>query len=163
MIQIKLNTCTRSNNLSELKEQKISKILVGVDGSEESFHAVDYAVDAARKYNAEVIALNVILSYTTIFGPAVPRYLSELKQEAQSYLDKVIERTKTIGNNRIQLRTELIESASAVSGIVDFAEKEKVDLIIVGTRGRSGFTKLLLGSVASGVATYAHCPVMVVK
>jgi nucleotide-binding universal stress UspA family protein len=149
--------------LSELKEQKISKILVGVDGSEESLRAVDYAVDAARKYNAEVIALNVILPYVTIFGPAVPRYLSELKLEAQSYLDRVKEKTKTIGNNRIQLRTELIESASAVSGIVDFAEKEKVDLIIVGIRGRSGFTKLLLGSVASGVVTYAHCPVMVVK
>jgi len=149
--------------LSELKEQQISKILVGVDGSEESLHAVDYAVDAARKYDAEVIALNVILSDVTIFGPAVPRYMSELKQEAQSYLDKVKEKTKTIGNNRLQFRTEIIESASAVSGIVDFAEKEKADLIIVGTRGRSGFTKLLLGSVASGVVIYAHCPVMVVK
>ena len=38
-----------------------------------------------------------------------------------------------------------------------------VDLIVIGTRGRSGFKKLLLGSVASGVVTYAHCPVMVVK
>jgi nucleotide-binding universal stress UspA family protein len=149
--------------LSELKEQKISKILVGVDGSEESLHAVDYAVDAARKYDAEVIALNVILSYVTIFGPTVPRYMSELKQEAQSYLEKVKEKTKTIGNNRLQLRTEIIESSSAVCGLVDFAEKEKADLIIVGTRGGSGFRKLLLGSVASGVVTYAHCPVMVVK
>ena len=149
--------------MSELKEQKISKILVGVDGSQESLHAVDYALDAARKYDAQVIALNVILSDVTIFGPAVPRYMSELKQEAQSYLDKVKEKTETIDNNRLQLRTEIIESASAVRGIVDFAEKEKADLIIVGTRGRSGFTKLLLGSVASGVATYAYCPVMVVK
>jgi nucleotide-binding universal stress UspA family protein len=79
-----------------------------------------------------------------LFGPAVPRYMSKLKQEAQSYLDKVKEKTKTIGNNRLQLRTEIIESASAVSSIVDFVEKEKADLIIVGTRGRSGFTKLLL-------------------
>jgi nucleotide-binding universal stress UspA family protein len=150
--------------LSELKEQKISKILVGVDGSEESLHAVDYAIYVARKFNAEVIALNVILSYVTIFGPAVPQYISELKQEAQSYLDKVKEKTeKTMGNNRIQLRTELIASSSAVSGIVAFAEKEKVELIIVGTKGRSGFTKLLLGSVASGVVTYAHCPVMIVR
>lgn len=50
---------------------------------------MDYAVDAAQKYDAEVIDLNVILSYVTIFGPAVPRYMSGLKQEAQSYLDKV--------------------------------------------------------------------------
>ena len=111
--------------MSELKEQKISKILVGVDGSEESLHALDYAVDAARKYDAEVIALNVILSYVTIFGPAVPRYMSELKQEAQSYLDKVKEKTKTIGNNRLQLRTEIIESSSAVSGMFTSPKKKK--------------------------------------
>jgi hypothetical protein len=43
---------------------------------------VDYAIDAALKYYAEVIALNVILSYMTIFGPAVPQYMTELKQEA---------------------------------------------------------------------------------
>ena len=42
-------------------------------------------------------------------------------------------------------------------------EKENIDLIVVGTRGRSGFKKLLLESVASGVVTYAHCPVLVVK
>lgn len=44
-----------------------------------------------------------------------------------------------------------------------YAEKENVDLIVVGTRGRSGFKRLLLGSIASGVVTYAHCPVLVVK
>ena len=94
IIQIKLRTCTRSNNLSELKEQKISKILVGVDGSEESLHAAEYAIDVARKYDAEIIALNVILSYMAIFGPTVPRYISELKQEAQNYLDTVKEKQR---------------------------------------------------------------------
>ena len=66
-------------------------------------------------------------------------------------------------NKQIQLRTELITSASAVGGILGFAEKENIDLIVIGTRGRSGFKKLLLGSVASGVVTYAHCPVLVIK
>jgi nucleotide-binding universal stress UspA family protein len=47
--------------------------------------------------------------------------------------------------------------------IVEYAEKEKIDLIVVGTRGMSRFRKLLLGSVASKVVTYAHCNVMVVK
>lgn len=151
--------------MSELKEQKFSKILVGVDGSEESSHAADYAIHMARKYKAELIALNVILSDMTIFGPTVPQYISELKQEAQSYLNRIKEKIVTDNNyeNKTQLRTELIGSTSAASGIVAFAEKEKVDLIIVGTRGRSGFRKLLLGSVASGVVIYSHCPVMVVK
>ncbi len=47
--------------------------------------------------------------------------------------------------------------------IVDFAEANKIDLIVTGTKGRSGFKKLLLGSVASGVATYASCSVMIAK
>jgi nucleotide-binding universal stress UspA family protein len=52
---------------------------------------------------------------------------------------------------------------AVVPAVVDYAEKNKVDLIVTGTKGRSGLTKLLLGSVASGVVTYASCPVMVVK
>jgi nucleotide-binding universal stress UspA family protein len=51
-----------------------------------------------------------------------------------------------------------------VSGaIVNYAEDTDTDLIVVGTRGRSGFKRLLLGSVASDVVTYAHCPILVVK
>ena len=49
------------------------------------------------------------------------------------------------------------------ASIVNYAEKTGVDLVVVGTRGRSGFKRLLLGSVASDVLTYAHCPVLVVK
>jgi nucleotide-binding universal stress UspA family protein len=52
---------------------------------------------------------------------------------------------------------------SVEGAIVNYAERENVDLIIIGTRGRSGITRMLLGSVASEVVTYAHCPVMVVK
>jgi nucleotide-binding universal stress UspA family protein len=47
--------------------------------------------------------------------------------------------------------------------IVEYAERENIDLIVIGSRGLTGFRKLLLGSVASGVVTYAHCPVLVVK
>jgi nucleotide-binding universal stress UspA family protein len=55
------------------------------------------------------------------------------------------------------------QTNSIASTIVEFAENEKVDLIVVGTRGASGVKRMLLGSVASGVVTYAHCPVLVVK
>jgi nucleotide-binding universal stress UspA family protein len=150
--------------LSKVNKQKFSKILVGIDGSEESFHAADYAIELGRQYNGEVIALNVILSDATLFGPTVPPHIMELKQEAQNYLDKVKEKIeKNTSNSKLLFRTEVIGSPSAVSGIVAFAEKDNVDLIIIGTRGRSGFRKLLLGSIASGVVTYSHCPVLVVK
>lgn len=151
--------------MSEGKE-KFSKILVAIDGSEASMDAADYAIQMAREYNSELIALHVILSDLTIFGPNPPRHINELKQEAQKYLDKLREKSNLDSNNsdkKIPLRTELIASASAVGGIVGFAEKENTSLIVIGTRGRSGFKKLLLGSVAAGVVTYAHCPVMIIK
>ena len=66
--------------------------------------------------------------------------------------------------NNIELKKELISSHRPVDYIiVEYAEEKNIDLIVVGTRGRSGFKKLLLGSIASSVVTYAHCPVMVVK
>jgi nucleotide-binding universal stress UspA family protein len=52
---------------------------------------------------------------------------------------------------------------SVVAALVNYADEEEADLIIIGTRGRSGIGKMLLGSVASGVVTYAPCPVLVVK
>ena len=148
------------------KEKKFSKILVAADGSEASMDAADYAIETARKYNSELVALHVILSDVTLFGSVPPTHVNKIKHEAQKYMDKIREKyyeDSNNNNNKIQLRTELITSTSAVGGIVAFAEKENIDLIVIGTRGRSGLKKLLLGSVASGVVSYAHCAVMVVK
>ena len=63
----------------------------------------------------------------------------------------------------IHIITEIITSTDTAGGIVDYAEDKDIDLIIIGTRRKSGFKKILLGSVASKVVSYAHCPVMVVK
>ena len=62
-----------------------------------------------------------------------------------------------------QTKTEIISSINIAGGIVDYAESNNVNLIVVGTRGLSGFKKLLLGSNAAHVITYAPCPVLVVK
>jgi nucleotide-binding universal stress UspA family protein len=66
--------------------------------------------------------------------------------------------------NNVKLKTEIVESImSEVGAIITYAENENVDLIVIGSRGRSGIKKLLLGSTPSGVVTYATCPVMIVK
>jgi len=57
----------------------------------------------------------------------------------------------------------ILSNKSVVAEIVDYAENNNIDLLVIGTRGRSGVRRLLLGSVASGVVTYAHCPVLVIK
>jgi nucleotide-binding universal stress UspA family protein len=153
---------------------KFSKVLLTVDGSEQSMNAADYALAMAKKQdnNAQLIALHVLFSQTgyaystNMFGLVTPSSISELlenaKHEAQQWFDKIKEKMNENGD--IQLKTEVVvSSTSVVAAIVDYAEHENVDLIVIGSRGRSGFKKLLLGSTASGVVTYATCPVLVVK
>ena len=86
--------------------------------------------------------------------------MRNMRNEGEKYLDKV----KVKANEKdIHIKTEIISSKDIAGGILDIAEENNIDLIVIGTRGRSGFKRLLLGSVASHVATYAHCPVLVVK
>ena len=68
-----------------------------------------------------------------------------------------------LNEKEIQITTEIISSKDISGGILDFAKENNIDLIVIGTRGRSGFKRLLLGSVALHVVTYAHCSVLVVK
>jgi len=63
----------------------------------------------------------------------------------------------------IQFKSQIEESMSVAGTIVDYSENQNIDLIVVGSRGRSGFKRLLLGSVASTVVTYATCPVLIIK
>jgi nucleotide-binding universal stress UspA family protein len=66
--------------------------------------------------------------------------------------------------NHLIIQTDVISGiTSVVKAIVDYSEDKEVNMIVVGSRGMTGFKKMLLGSVASGVVTYAHCPVVVIK
>lgn len=144
------------------EQKKFTKILVSADGSEPSMNAADYAISVAKIYHSELIVLHVIPSDVSLFGPSPPPHLDELKKDAQQYLDKIVQTART-NKDDVMVASKIIAAPSVVGGIVNFAENERIDLIVIGTKGRSGIKKLLLGSVASGVVTYAHCPVMIVK
>lgn len=79
----------------------------------------------------------------------------------KKWLDDIKEKADKSG---IQFRSEIIMAKrSATSTMLDYAEEQNINLIVVGTRGRSRIKKMLLGSIASGLVTYASCPVLVVK
>ena len=151
--------------------RNFSKILVAIDGSEISMKAAVYAIDIVKKNKSQLIALTVLdistprrISSSFITAPTYGlKELEEKRKEAQQWLDK-FEKLAAKENN-VKLKSEIIEDpiSRVGSAIVDYAERENIDLIVIGTRGRTGFKKMLLGSVASGVVTYAHCPIMVVK
>jgi nucleotide-binding universal stress UspA family protein len=148
--------------------ERFSKILVAIDGSKPSMDAAEYALEMARKDNASLIVLHVVTSemgYADISGDISSSSIREIsgvvKQESQQWFDKIKLKTDQL---KIDLKTDVVLSkTNATHTIVDYADSEQVDLIVIGTRGKSGFKKLLVGSTASGVVTYASCPVMVVK
>ncbi len=151
-----------------MPEQKIRRILVPMDGSENAFRAAAFAADIARRYGSELVlayALEINPTLSAIGMPSVSaQEIRRLKAEARKEVDPWFARAIKEASSELAVRTEVIESPMSLVGtIIDYAEKEDVDLIIMGSRGRTGFKKLLLGSVASGVVTYAPCPVMVIK
>lgn len=144
----------------------LSRILIALDGSEPSMKATEYGIEMAKKSdNSQLIALHVIHSQikvaTLVTSKTIDTIVDTAKKEAQKWLTKIKEKAD---QNEIKLKIEfIVDPASVVGAIVNYAERENIDLIIIGSRGLSGFKKLLLGSTTSGVVTYAHCPVLVVK
>jgi nucleotide-binding universal stress UspA family protein len=92
----------------------------------------------------------------------IPRYIEESKKEAQKWYDEVNTIAKKAGVVRLSADT-ILDVSSVADAIISYAEKNNVDLIIMGTKGRTGLKKVLLGSVASGVISHANCPVLVVR
>jgi nucleotide-binding universal stress UspA family protein len=136
--------------------------MVAVDGSEHSLKAAEYALEVAKSFNAKLFAVT-ITSIPQSYQIKQEEVLEESKEmdDSRAWLEKFSREAKT---DKIELKTELINSHRPVDYVIlEYAEEKNIDLIVVGTRGRSGFKKLLLGSIASSVVTYAHCPVMVIR
>ena len=146
---------------------KFSKILVAIDGSQPSMEAAEYAIEMAKKDTAQLIALTVNRIPLSSYGLATPEGELKSSQEKEiilEYKERLANLEQIAKQHNVELKTEIINSQMSIDGtIVEYAESADVDLIIMGTRGRSGFKKLLLGSTASAVATYSPCPVMIVK
>jgi nucleotide-binding universal stress UspA family protein len=143
-------------------------ILVPVDGSEWSFRAAKYAVKIAKMSNAQIVCVHAVVSlptsaYTNVHaGVLVPRYIEEAKKEAQKWFDEIDAIAKKAGV--VRLSTEFIlDVFSVADALITYAERNNIDLIVIGTKGRTGLKKFVLGSVASGVVSHAKCPVLVVR
>jgi nucleotide-binding universal stress UspA family protein len=159
--------------LSDQINRKFTRILVAIDGSNESMNAADYAILAAKQYNASLTAISILpqeirydydVEMTDPDMPAAPvKGTVELSRHEveEKLFSEIREKAK---ENNVDLQTDVIVTGrSIVAEIVTYAESKTFNLIIIGTRGKTGLKRMLLGSVASGVVTYAYCPVLVVR
>jgi len=140
-----------------------SHIFVPYDGSNYSKHAFHTALEIAIKFGSKITIA------TCLFWPSEdePFYISEhakaldiLKNNAVSELNKLQE---IAISNKVSIAAHAITCDSVVEAIVTFVNSNKVDLIVMGTRGKTGFRPLLLGSVSIGVSQHAICPILLVK
>jgi len=149
---------------------EFSKIMVGIDGSEESMKAVEFAISMTKIYRAELTAVHVLTSdigyiYSSPGVESPPLTVKEIVllagDEAKKWFDEIKEKANKKG---IQLKTEsIVAKKSLLNTILEYVEGHNINLVVVGTRGRSGIKKMLLGSIASGLVTYSPCPVLVIK
>lgn len=139
------------------------KILVPVDFSECSRHALSYALSFARPWNAEIVLL-----HTVHILPLIPpeRYasfdhtpsLGAIERAAKRQMRKLVSKTDFGG---VPHQTD-IQVGRPAEQICQYAADRGIDLIIASTRGNTGLAHVLIGSVAEHVVRYAHCPVLVV-
>lgn len=145
----------------------IRKILVAVDGSNPSFNASTFAIDLAKRNDAELIVLYILAPapYSQFEYANIGRRREIKRIQKEKAQQEIVGKVKQKATEKqVSVKTDvLIKYTSVVKEIVEYAERMKIDMIVVGSRGLTGFKKLLLGSVASGVVTYSHCPVLVVK
>jgi nucleotide-binding universal stress UspA family protein len=141
------------------------KILVPVDGSKYSKEGLKVAVEFAKKEGAEICLLNVVLDFTDIDLEISAGERDRAAQRLESRGESIVqEARKMLEMENVSADCRTIAVATSVSdAIIDVAEKEKMDLIVIGSRGLSQSSRFKLGSVASKVVTYAPCSVYVVK
>jgi nucleotide-binding universal stress UspA family protein len=134
------------------------KILLATDGSKYSKPAINRAVEFAKSYGSELKIVSVV-DVTEEFFARAPGAVENLLSKTRDLIDDIKKRAALEG-----IRAEgLVREGEAYKSIVNVSKEEKADAIIIGSHGRTGLRRLLMGSVAEKVIGYSYCPVLVVK
>ena len=146
----------------------MKKILVAFDGSEQSDKALDFALDLASKYSAQIALINVIpfspISDSSVvipYGADYATFYKERRSANEKMLAEALNKAKNF-QKTLQITKKLIEGRPAEK-IVETAKEGMFDLIVIGSRALGGIKEYFLGSVSNRVADKAPCPVLIVK
>ena len=137
-----------------------SHILIAWDGSSNSQRALDYGVEIARRFNARLALVSVAWAAEHAeTGAERKGSLDDARRFFEESNERAIERVRSKG---VEIEAIIVEGAHPAEAIVDLGHRVGADLIVVGRRGLSGFTRLLMGSIADRIARLAKCPVLII-
>ncbi|MDY0388819.1 MAG: universal stress protein [Methanolobus sp.] len=142
---------------------KINKIVVATDGSENSKNAVEWGVAMAKVNNAELTAVYVIPDSGATLAMRGEMWAKGLRDHLHEEGNKAVKYVIDAGEKEgVKVGAKIIENKSSADGITDFARENDADIIIIGTKGKTGLEHIMLGSVAENVVRYSKKKVLVV-
>jgi len=139
---------------------ELKKILVPVDGSQYSMRAVDYASAMAKRMDSEILLIHCHKSFPVVLGePYFQKAIDKIMKKSNDLLNPY---RKVVQEAGVAFIDRILEGPAA-QAICEVAGIEKVDMIVMGCRGRNDLEGLLLGSCTHRVLRTAPCPVLVIR
>jgi nucleotide-binding universal stress UspA family protein len=139
----------------------INHILSPYDDSRYADRAFVYGLDLAKKYGAKLSVISIMYSP---YSPTEIKHQSTVDEEKVKVMEKSFKKLQTIAKQfDVSINTDMIMKTEIVDSIIAFVSKYKVNLIVMGTRGRTANKRFMQGSVAIDTSQKAPCPVMLVK
>jgi nucleotide-binding universal stress UspA family protein len=142
-------------------------ILLATDGSDASVHAATLAVDLARVHGARLTALYVVDPYPYLgIGESNPMGFQAYMSAALDHAARAHSQVAALcdkGGKPVELALRMAQDVPAAEGIINAAKEAQADLIVVGSHGRSGLGRMLLGSVAGKVVAHSPLPVLIAR
>lgn len=144
---------------------------MAIDRSGYKERIINFTISLAKPLGAEIIAIHVIDKSTIV--PATDAYgnyiggdqIQATEDELRKQADEILSEAELLGDKeKVKVdKAIIVAHSSCAAAIIDYAKRNNVDLIVVGTKGMTGLKHFLLGSVANNIISHAHCPVLAVK
>jgi nucleotide-binding universal stress UspA family protein len=156
------------------QSRRFLRVLVAIDGSKESMRAANFGLSIAVKNGADLTLLYVLYSqlayaYTSYLSKvesssSISSILDSTKTEANQWFDVIKSKLANIDAYKRKIKGDVIITSTSIPGaIIDYADHNMIDLIVIGTKARSALKKAMFGSVTSEVLAYSHCSVLIIK
>jgi nucleotide-binding universal stress UspA family protein len=143
---------------------EIKGILFPTDFSEGSSQALQHAVDLTKKYGAKLYVVHVIYDVAKGTGWYVPHVsMDQMYKDIQEGAQKELEKFGVAELSELKNIERTVLTGVPHEEVMNFAKKNKIDLIIMGTHGRKGIDRILFGSTAAQIVRFAPCPVLTVR
>jgi len=141
-----------------------SKILVPFDASTYSMKAFKTALDIAKNQKSEIHVLTCLEKENLGAWYKDSRTNKKIMTDAKNYAKDVLVKLEKIGkDNGVPIFIIIKETKSIAKEIVEFSNSKKINLLVIGSHGQTGFNRMILGSVSNKVSQLAKCPVLIVK